>query len=99
MQAGKDHSDGKFNEWKLIAREEYWDKPTGDAVATSQEVKDGEGEGTKEGMKVNGDEKAVEESEDGNERKPDAKINGVSETKEASDGEKEIKDSDEESEL
>lgn len=51
LQAGQDHVDGKFDEWKMKMREEYWGKPSGEEAAETEAKELSESEG---GVKLNG---------------------------------------------
>lgn len=76
-QAGKDHVDGKFDEWKVVAREEYWGKPEGGRVENGKAE---EGTATAEG----GVEKEDKDAD---------KVNGSSQVDEKSQGGKDVEDS------
>lgn len=62
FQAGKDHIDGKFDEWKIIARDEYWGKPDTAKTETEDEKS---GEEKKEAVNRSQDLKEVKDSDDG----------------------------------
>lgn len=70
-QAGKDHVEGKFDEWKVLMREEYWGKPAErkeerEGVKGEDAVEDGEKAETNGKVKPEGDD--GEEIEDKDEQ-------------------------------
>lgn len=74
FQAGRDHVDGKFDDWKVKAREEYWGKPDesngdGGVAEKGDESKKAEKTERVENVEVSGTKAKEENSDDGREVK------------------------------